>query len=329
VRALVTGGAGFIGSHLVDALVARGDTVLTVDDLSTGREQNLSGALEGDAELAVADVTDAGSMDRIVTDFRPDAVFHLAAQADVRRAVREPTFDAVVNVVGTIALLEAVGGLGGARFLFASTGGAIYGEGTGRTLPLPEDAERLPDSPYGQSKLAAEGYVDYYRRVHGLPAVSLRLGNVYGPRQDPFGEAGVVAIFCGRINEGEPPIVYGDGTQTRDYVYVDDVVAALLAAESRLTARGAEAEGPYNVGTGREVSVLELVERLARISGTDGLELKMAPPREGEIQRIALDSQRAATELGWRAGMDMDAGLERVLASVRDRSSGGPRPRTG
>ena len=329
MKALVTGGAGFIGSHLVDALVARGDSVLAVDNLSTGREGNLAGALEGGAELTVADVTDAGSMERLIADFLPDAVFHLAAQADVRRAVREPSFDAVVNVVGTIALLEAVRRANRARLLFASTGGAIYGEGVGRELPLSEGAARLPDSPYGQSKLAAEGYVDYYRRVHGLPGVSLRLGNVYGPRQDPFGEAGVVAIFCGRITEGKPPIVYGDGTQTRDYVYVDDVVAAMLAAESLLAEEGAGAEGPYNVGTGRETSVLELVDRLARLAGRDALEPEMAPAREGEIQRIALDSGRAASELGWRASTDVDVGLGRVLASVKDRASAGPRPRTG
>jgi UDP-glucose 4-epimerase len=329
MKALVTGGAGFIGSHLVDALLARGDSVVAVDDMSTGREENLSAALEVGAELTVADITDAGIMERLVSDFRPDAIFHLAAQADVRRAVRDPSFDAMVNLVGTIAVLEAARRADTPRLLFASTGGAIYGEGAGRELPLPEDAARLPDSPYGQSKLAAEGYVDYYRRVHGLPAVSLRLGNVYGPRQDPFGEAGVVAIFCGRISEGKRPIVYGDGTQTRDYVYVDDVVAAMLAAESLLAREGAGAAGPYNVGTGRETTVLELVDRLGRLAGEDALEPEMASRREGEIQRIALDSGRAAEELGWRANTDMDAGLARVLDSVRDRASAGPDRRTG
>jgi UDP-glucose 4-epimerase len=329
MKALVTGGAGFIGSHLVDALLARGDSVVAVDDLSTGREKNLSAALEGGAELTVADITQAASVEALVSDFRPDAIFHLAAQADVRRAVREPSFDAMVNVIGTIAVLEAARRADTARLVFASTGGAIYGEGVGRELPLPEDAARLPDSPYGQSKLAAEGYVDYYRRVHGLQAVSLRLGNVYGPRQDPFGEAGVVAIFCGRITEGKPPIVYGDGRQTRDYVYVDDVVAAMLAAESMLAEEGAGAEGPYNVGTGRETTVLELVDRLGRLAGEDALEPEMAPPREGEIQRIAIDPGRAAEELGWRASTDMDAGLGSVLDSVRDRASAGPDRRTG
>jgi UDP-glucose 4-epimerase len=328
VRSLVTGGAGFIGSHLVDALVAREDTVLVVDNLCTGSEENLAGAVEGGAELTVADITDAGTMERLVEDFKPDAVFHLAAQADVRRAVREPAFDAAVNVVGTASLLEALRRAGGSRFVFASTGGAIYGEGTGRELPLSEEAACVPDSPYGQSKLAAEGYVDYYRRVHRMPAVSLRLGNVYGPRQDPLGEAGVVAIFCGRISGGEPPIVYGDGKQTRDYVYVGDVVDAMLAADSLLAREGPAVEGPYNVGTGRQTSVLELVDRLAQIDGA-GLEPRMAPGREGEIQRIALDSGRASADLGWEARMEIGVGLERVLASVRERASAGPHPRTG
>jgi UDP-glucose 4-epimerase len=329
VRSLVTGGAGFIGSHLVDALLARGVSVLAIDNLSTGSEENLARALDGGAALTVADVADAGAMERLVGEFAPDAVFHLAAQADVRRAVREPAFDAAVNVVGTIALLEALRGVGGGRFVFASTGGAIYGEGDGRQLPLAEDATCLPDSPYGQSKLAAEGYVDYYRRVYGLPALSLRLGNVYGPRQDPFGEAGVVAIFCGRITEGSPPIVYGNGRQTRDYVYVGDVVEAMLAAESLLARDGNDVDGPYNVGTGRETTVLELVDSLAQIAGDTQPEPRMAPPREGEIQRISLDSRRAAAELGWEPRMDMSEGLERVLASVRDRASADPRPRTG
>jgi UDP-glucose 4-epimerase len=318
VRSLVTGGAGFIGSHLVDALVGRGDLVLVIDDLSTGREANLAGALGAGAELTAASVTDTGSIGRVVKDFGPEAVFHLAAQVDVRRAVREPAYDAAVNVLGTVALLEASCGAGGARFVFASTGGAIYGEGAGRDLPLSELDACRPESPYGQSKLAAEGYVEHYRRTRGLPVASLRLGNVYGPRQDPLGEAGVIAIFCGRIIRGEAPTVYGDGTQTRDYVYVDDVIEALLAAEARLSSVGAVALGPCNVGTGRETTVLELVERLARIGGRTGLVPAMEPPRQGEIQRSVLDCERARAELGWQARTDLDDGLERTLASIRE-----------
>ena len=329
MTSLVTGGAGFIGSHLVDALVARGDRVLALDDLSTGREENIASAVQNGAELVVEYVTDGGSIERLVGDLAPVTVYHLAAQVDVRRAVREPTFDAAVNVIGTVAMLEAVRQTGGARFVFASTGGAIYGEGAGRELPLSEEAACLPDSPYGQSKLAAEGYVHHYHRVHGIPAVSLRLGNVYGPRQDPFGEAGVVAIFCGRIADGEPPIVFGDGKQTRDYVYVGDVVQAMLAAESQLAKDGTGVEGPYNIGTGRETTVLELVDRIGRIADGAPAVPVMAPAREGEIARISLDSGRAASELSWEPRMDMGDGLERVLAAVRDRASARSRPRTG
>jgi UDP-glucose 4-epimerase len=327
--ALVSGGAGFIGSHLVDALVTRGDRVVALDDLSTGREENVASAVQHGAELVVGDVADGGSIVRLVGDLRPVTVFHLAAQVDVRRAVREPGFDASVNVLGTIALLEATRRVNGARFVFASTGGAIYGEGASRELPLSEEEECRPDSPYGQSKLAAEGYVDYYRRVHGVPAMSLRLGNVYGPRQDPLGEAGVIAIFCGRIIRDEAPTVYGDGTQTRDYVYVDDVVEALLSAEARLSSAGAAAVGPCNVGTGRETTVLELVERLARIGARTELVPRMEPPREGEIQRIALDCERARAELGWQAHTDLDAGLERTLTSIREEAIAPSRWRTG
>jgi UDP-glucose 4-epimerase len=328
-RAVVTGGAGFIGSHLVDALLARGTRVIVVDNLSTGRRENLNSALAGGAELEVADITDASSMRELVARFVPDAAFHLAAQVDVRRAVREPGFDAVVNVAGTVAMLEAVREAGVPRFVFASTGGAIYGEGAGRDLPLGEEASTVPDSPYGQSKLAAEGYVDFYRRVHGVGAVSLRLGNVYGPRQDPLGEAGVVGIFCGRITAGDPPTVYGDGLQTRDYVYVGDVVAAMLAAEQRLGRGGIEAGSTFNVGTGRQTSVLELADRIAQIAGGERIAPRMAPPREGEVQNIALDSGRAGSELGWSAETGLDAGLRRVLDWVRERASGDPTPRTG
>jgi UDP-glucose 4-epimerase len=316
MRALVTGGAGFIGSHLVDALVSRGDSVVVVDDLSVGREQNLSSALSGGAELRVADVTDAAGMVEAARETEPDAVFHLAAQADVRRAVRDPGFDATINVAGTASLLEASRGASGARFVFASTGGAIYGEGAGRALPFSEAGDCLPESPYGQSKLAAEGYIEYFRRVDGVPAVSLRIGNVYGPRQDPFGEAGVIAIFIGCLARGERPTVYGDGRQTRDYVYVGDVVQALLAAEARLSAHGSEVRGAYNIGTGVETSVLDLVERLGRLGGRPDFAPRMAPARSGEVQRVALDSSRAKAELGWISRTALDDGLERTVAAV-------------
>jgi UDP-glucose 4-epimerase len=315
MRALVTGGAGFIGSHLVDALVERGGAVLVVDDLSTGCERNLDAARSGGATLLVADVTDAPAVAEAARKFEPDAVFHLAGQIDVRRAVRDPVFDATVNVAGTVAVLEAAR-RAGARFVFASTGGAIYGEGAARPLPLAEEVECVPDSPYGQSKLAAEGYVAYFRRVHEVPAAALRLGNVYGPRQDPLGEAGVIAILCGKLADGGDPIVYGDGHQTRDYVYVGDVVEAMLVADQRLAAAGIDGALTYNIGTGLETSVLHLVERLGRIGDRSDFTPRMAPERPGEVQRIALDTSRAQAELGWTSATELDEGLRRTLAAV-------------
>jgi UDP-glucose 4-epimerase len=306
----VTGGSGFIGSNLVDALLARGDEVTVVDDLSTGRRENLDGALAGGAELVEADIRDAAAMTELSEQRKPERIFHLAAQIDVRRSVADPAFDAGINVGGTANMLEAARLAGISRFIFVSTGGAIYGEGDGKPLPLAEDAAEEPLAPYGQSKLAGEGYVSLYERLYGLSGVILRLGNVYGPRQDPLGEAGVIAIFCGKLSASEAPTVFGDGTQTRDYVYVADVVdAALAAADS-------EARGAFNVGTGRETSVLELVELLRELGDGDGFAPEFAPPRTGEVQRIALDCRRAGEELGWRAATELHAGLEKTLQAA-------------
>jgi UDP-glucose 4-epimerase len=312
MRALVTGGAGFIGSHLVDALLDRGDEVLVIDDLSTGRRENLAAALETGAELLEGDVADAAAVSSAVDARPPDVAFHLAAQIDIRVSVSDPVFDANVNVAGTINLLEAARRAEVGRVVFASTGGAIYGEGTGRDLPLDEAAECIPDAPYGQSKLAAEGYLALYGRLYDLSTIALRLGNVYGPRQDPLGEAGVVAIFCGALLESRTPRVFGDGEQTRDYVYVGDIVEALLAAaDSRAT-------GTLNVGTGVETSVLELGRMIGEACGRP-FEPEMAPPRPGEIQRIAIDSGRAARELGWTAETTLADGLERTAESFAAR----------
>jgi UDP-glucose 4-epimerase len=308
MKAMVTGGAGFIGSHLVDALVERGDTVVVVDDLSTGRRENLTGALSRGAELVEADIRDAPVVSAEVERSRPEVVFHLAAQIDVRRSVADPVFDLSVNVGGTVNLLEAARGSGSPRFVFASTGGAIYGEGAGLDLPLDEQAACHPDAPYGQSKFAAEGYASLYARLYGLSTTSLRLGNVYGPRQDPLGEAGVVAIFCGALLSDRTPRVFGDGRQTRDYIYVRDVVDAFLAAAA------AGSSATYNVGTGVETSVLELGELIAGACGRP-FEPEMAPPRAGEVQRIAIDSRRAAAELGWQARTALAEGLRETAAS--------------
>jgi UDP-glucose 4-epimerase len=307
VRSLVTGGAGFIGSHLVDALLAAGDEVLVLDDLSSGKRENLSGALDAGASLSDVDVSDAAAVGPAIEDFKPEAVLHLAAQIDVRKSAADPALDARVNVEGTINLLEASRRAEVERFVNTSTGGAIYGEG--RILPAPEEHPVAPEAPYGQSKYAAEGYCELFRRLHGLATVSLRYGNVYGPRQDPLGEAGVIAIFCGKVLDGGRPTVFGDGLQTRDYVYVGDVVDAnLLAAESK-------AGGAFNVGTGKETSVLDLVDAL-RPHAKDGFEPEHAPERLGEVRHIALECSRAKAELGWESGVDLPTGLERTLASL-------------
>ncbi len=280
-----------------------------LDDLSSGKRENLAGALDAGASLTELDVSDAAALGPAVEGFAPEAVFHLAAQIDVRRSMADPGFDARLNVVGTLNALEAATRAGAGRFVFTSTGGAIYGEGAGREgeLPFAESARCEPFSIYGQSKLAAEGYVDLYRRGRGLGAVTLRLGNIYGSRQDPALEAGVVAIFCDLARDGGRPTVFGDGSQTRDYVYVGDVVAALLAA------RDAGAPGPFNVGTGEETSVLELAERIGALAGRDDFEPRFEPAREGEVDRTALDTSLAERELGFRAQRNLEAGLKETL----------------
>jgi UDP-glucose 4-epimerase len=307
VRAIVTGGAGFIGSHVVDALVARGDDVLVVDDLSTGRAERVNPS----ARFVEADIRDAAAVDTAFDEARPEACFHLAAQADVRVSVDDPGRDCEVNVVGTIRILEAAR-RHGAQVVFSSTGGAIYGE---CDAPAPETAPRQPLSPYGASKLGGEEYLATYNRLYDASHVSLRYGNVYGPRQDPHGEAGVVAIFLGRLARGEPVRIYGDGRQTRDYVYVGDVVAATLAAFGR-------PGGVFNVGTGRETSVLDLAAACARVTGVD-LEPTFAPARLGELQRSVLDPVLAERELGFRATTEVEAGLAETWRWVQEGDGAG------
>jgi UDP-glucose 4-epimerase len=310
MKTLVTGGAGFIGSNLVDALLARGDEVTVLDNLSTGRRVNLDGALAGGARLAEVDVCDQAAVGAVFAEARPQLVFHLAAQIDVRRSVAEPAFDAAVNVGGTANVLDAARATGVDRVIFISTGGALYGEGADKQLPLPESTPIAPLSGYGQSKFSAEGYLGLYERLHGLSGMALRLGNVYGPRQDPLGEAGVVAIFCGLLKDGGVPTVYGDGSQTRDYIYVGDVVTAALAAGAR------ELGGAVNIGTGREASVLDIVKILGELGGREDFDPKFAPARAGEVQRISLDASRAERELDWAPRTTLEQGLERTLAAV-------------
>jgi len=304
---VVTGGAGFIGSNLVDALVARGDRVTVIDNLLTGKRENLEHAMQLGASLEVVDVGDADAVAAIFAAACPEVVFHLAAQVDVRYSVEHPVADADTNVLGTIAVLESARAVGARRVVNSSTGGGLYGDA--RVLPTPEDPPITPLAPYGYGKYAAEGYCDLYARLHALSTVSLRYGNVYGPRQDVHGEAGVVAIFCGCLVENRRPIVYGDGRQTRDWVEVSDVVRAnLLAAQSSLT-------GPVNIGWGRETSVLELVAALNDVGdGRVLAEPEFAPERPGEVRRSCLEVSRARRELGWEAQVELREGLRRVLA---------------
>jgi UDP-glucose 4-epimerase len=290
MRAIVTGGAGFIGSHVAEALAARGDEVYVLDDLSTGRRENVPAG----AELHVADIRDA---EAAFDSARPEIVFHLAAQASVSVSVAKPALDAEVNVLGTVAVLEAAR-RHGAQIVFSSTGGAIYGE---CETPATEDWERRPLSPYGTSKLAGEEYLAAWNRLHGTRHVALRFGNVYGPRQDPHGEAGVVAIFLSAVAEGRRPTIFGDGSQERDYVYVSDVARATLEA-TELDG------GVLNIATGSPTSVLELVESMRRATGRE-IDPEHGPERPGDLQRSVLDPSLAGRELGWRPEVSLEDGL--------------------
>ena len=286
----MTGGAGFIGSHVVEALLARGEEVHVLDDLSKGRRENVPAP----AELHVADIR---RPDDVFDSVRPDAVFHLAAQADVRVSVEHPDTDADVNVLGTIRILEAAR-RHDAQVVFASSGGAGYGECDG---PAPESAPLRPLAPYGTSKVCGEEYLATWNRLYGARHVALRLGNVYGPRQMPHGEAGVVAIFMGMLHGGGTPTIFGDGKQTRDYVYVGDVARAMLLALER-------GSSVYNVGTGIETSVVDLYGAIRAASGVER-DAAFAPARLGELQRSVLDPSLAASELGWRPEHSLAAGL--------------------
>ena len=292
MRALVTGGAGFIGSHVVVALVARGYEVHVLDNLSTGRRENVPDGVrlhEGDLRADIAAACD---------EARPELCFHLAAQADVGTSVEKPDLDADVNVLGTVRLLEAAR-RHGAQIVFTSTGGAMYGE---CERPAREDDPREPLSPYGASKLAGEEYLSTWNRLYGTRHVSLRLANVFGPRQLAKLEGGVIAIFMDRLRAGERVRIFGDGEQQRDFVHVGDVARALLAAAGN-------DGGVFNVGTGVATSVNELYDACRRVSGTADGEPEYAPPRQGDLRRSVLDPSRAERELGWRREHDLESGL--------------------
>ncbi|MFZ0660032.1 MAG: NAD-dependent epimerase/dehydratase family protein [Candidatus Binataceae bacterium] len=298
MRILVTGGAGFIGSHTVDALIkADAGDVAILDDLSAGKRQQVNPK----ARLHQVDLRDAPAVREVVARERPEAIYHMAAQMDVRRSVADPAFDAQVNIVGFLNLIEAAREHGLKRVVFSSTGGAIYGEQD--RFPADEEHPRRPVSPYGIAKLSTEGYLFYYRVQYGIDYLALRYGNVYGPRQDPHGEAGVVAIFSGRILDGQPCTIYGDGSQTRDYVFVADVVRANVAALS------AKASGiAINIGTGIETSVNDLYSNLASIADFPTA-AEHGPGRPGEQNRSVISPARAHKELGWRPTATLRDGL--------------------
>jgi UDP-glucose 4-epimerase len=298
MRVLVTGGAGFIGSHLTDAFLDRGDEVTVVDDLSAGR----AARLDERATMCEESVTHAGQLANLVEASRPELICHLAARIDVRASVAFPADDAQVNVIGTVNVLEAAR-RAGARVLFCSTGGALYGKDA--PIPSTERVPPLPESPYGIAKFCAEQYAGLYNRLHGTKHAVLRLANVYGPRQDPAGEAGVVAIFCSRVLAGKQPVIYGDGKQTRDYIYVGDVVAAFLAAADR------DRPGTWNIGTGIETTVVDLATVIGGAAGRV-IEPEFAPERPGELPRSALAAERATRDLGWSPVASLADGVRAV-----------------
>jgi UDP-glucose 4-epimerase len=303
MRALVTGGAGFIGSNVADGLSENGAEVFIVDNLSTGKKENLSGK----AEFFNVDITDKDALRKVFESVKPEIVFHLAAQIDVRKSAANPAFDASVNVIGAINVFELSVEYGAKRIVFSSTGGAIYGEP--EKLPATEETEVAPLAPYGVSKYCGEQYLNYFKRLFGIERVILRYANVYGPRQDPLGEAGVVAIFTGKILRGENPVIFGDGEQTRDYVYVKDVVRAnILAINGK--------EGTYNIGTGIETSVNELVKMFEKITGKEIIP-QYAPPRKGEVRRISLSYEKAKKELGFEPEYPLKKGLRETLQWFR------------
>jgi UDP-glucose 4-epimerase len=309
MRTLVTGAAGFIGSTLVDRLLADGHSVVGVDDLSSGRSENIAGAERSDQfEFAKADIVDADLVG-LLNDTKPEVVFHLAAQISVSRSVDDPQFDSSVNVVGTVRLAEAARRAGVRKVVHTSSGGSIYG--TPPSFPTSEEVPVNPASPYAASKVAGEVYLNMFRNLYGLECTHIAPGNVYGPRQDPHGEAGVVAIFSRALLAGKPTKIFGDGTDTRDYVYVDDVVDAFVKAS------GAQGDGErFNIATGTETSTRQLHSLIAKAAGTAD-DPEMHPPRLGDLRRSCLDIRRAEEVLGWRPRVGIDEGVARTVEFFR------------
>jgi UDP-glucose 4-epimerase len=303
MKILVTGGAGFIGSHLVDRLVQEGQEVVVVDDLSTGKRRNVNKG----AEFYKVDIR-SSRLDNVFRKERPSLIVHLAAQMNVRRSVEDPVFDAEVNILGTLNLLNLSVKHGVRKVVFASSGGAVYGEQ--EAYPAPETHPVQPLSPYGISKLTGEHYLGYYRHVSGIQYVALRYANVYGPRQDPDGEAGVVAIFAKKMLGGEQPVINGNGRQTRDFVFVEDVVEANLAVI------GQDVEGVYNVGTAEETTINDLFRLLSELTGS-GFKGIHGPAKKGEQARSAVDITKIRHELSWDPKVGLEEGLKRTVEFFR------------
>ncbi len=309
MRILVTGGAGFIGSHLVDKLVAEKHQVCVLDNLSTGKKENINPQVR----FYLADIRDQ-TVKTVMEKEKPEILFHLAAQINVRKSTENPIFDNDVNVNGSLNLIKYFLEYGGRSFIFASTGGVMYGETT--ILPTPETVEPFPLCPYGIAKLSVEKYLNYYHRYYNLHFTALRFGNVYGPRQNAFSEAGVVAIFSVRLLRGQPAIIYGDGQQTRDFVYIDDVIrACLLSMEKRIS-------GFFNVGTGLETSVNQIFEQVASCIGA-GVRKEYAAAKEGDIRRSCLDSEKIKRLLGWQAEVKLAEGIKKTVEWFRKQEESG------
>lgn len=307
MRILVTGGAGFIGSHIVDALVDRGHRVTVLDNLSSGQEENLNRR----AKFIKGDVTSQKKLESVFKRVEPEAIFHLAAQINVRASVEHPTIDAECNILGSLRLIDMAAKAGVKKFIFSSTGGAMFGDDT--QYPANEDEPATPLSPYGLAKLTIEKYLDFYHRERGLPYISLRYGNVYGPRQNPHGEAGVIAVFTSLMLDGKAPVINGDGTQTRDYVYVGDVVKANVAAlESEIS------EGIFHIGTNKETDVNEIF-RLVNWQFGKAFEATHGPAKSGEVKRSALDASKAEALLAWKPEVDISEGITATVTWFKAR----------